>query len=179
MINNCDMIYSFVHLACTILNVRHLLIVDFFVHLCPLNIIDTPTRNGKAREHKARVWVNTILGVASSTNYYFTRRSYTSSARILFYRDIIVELECHGVTPPRSFRFAERMSPTFRYFAIQEDLVNLRDGGFFVPFLPRGKKKETIALSVDGKVDDLYWFISLLLIKSGKIYWRFFFFLSY
>lgn len=55
-----------------------------------------------------------------------------------------------------SFRFAERMSPTFRYFAIQEDLVNLRDGGFFVPFLPRGKKKETIALSVDGKVDDLY-----------------------
>lgn len=128
------------------------------------------------RAHKARVWVNTILGVASSTNYYFTRRSYTSSARILFYRDIIVELECHGVTPPRSFRFAERMSPTFRYFAIEEDLVNLRDGGFFVPFLPRGKKKETIALSVDGKVHDLYWFISLLLIKSGKIYWRCFFF---
>lgn len=108
MINNCDMIYSFVHLARTILNVRLLLIVDFFVHLCPLNIIDTPTRNGKAREHKARVWVNTILGVASSTNYYFTRRSYTSSARILFYRDIIVELECHGVTPPPLARFVSR-----------------------------------------------------------------------
>lgn len=52
--------------------------------------------------------MNTILGVASSPNYYFTRRSYTRwyecrvavgpYSRILFYRDIIVESECHGVT---------------------------------------------------------------------------------
>lgn len=90
----------------------------------------------RAREHE-----NTILGVASSPNYYFTRRSCTSrplySVRILFYRDIIVELECHGVTAPSpppslvSFR-GTNVSPTFRYFAIEEILLEDSRGIIFL-----------------------------------------------
>lgn len=91
------------------------------IALCPslwnMYIIDMYTYvkcQSKSIRRRAWVWVNTILGVASSPNYYFTRRSYTRwyeswvavgpyswhrvSPGILFYRDIIVELECHGVT---------------------------------------------------------------------------------
>ena len=110
-------------------------------HACPcvalrpsawnMYIIDTYTYvkcQSKSIRRRARVRVNTILGVASSPNYYFTRRSYTR-----WY-------ECWVAVGPYSFlsryncrvgmsrrdpaqsrmsrtaRFISRRMSTFRYF---------------------------------------------------------------